>query len=294
MKLLDPYAVDDDTLTSSNVAETVPAHDPEAEYGTDDEVRLEATHTLYRSLVDANDAPLSDDTKWLNIGPTNRWGMYDRKLGTLTRQYELIDNVITCPGRVSGLAFFRLAAASIQITITDPIDGEVFDQEFDLVNHENVDNFYDYFFAPLLRRRNYFIEGLPLYAGAQVRIRIKNPGAMAECGNCVPGSVIEFGTTTKSASVGIIDYSKKDADPEFGTVDLIERDYRTPANFRDMVKPYLVDEVERVLTERRGKPTVFIGSKKYSSMMIYGFARDWDLAVESGAAVLTAQLESLT
>lgn len=293
MKLLDPYAVNDSTLVSSDVPETLPAW-AAGTYALGDLVQDPTTHTVFESLANSNTAALTDASKWLDSGPTNRWGMFDQKLGTLTVQAEAIEVNISVDGRVTGLAFFRLEAAEIQVTVTDSIEGEVYDETFDLVSYDNVNDFWDYFFAPIIRRRDFFIEGLPLYSGANIRVRILNPGGTVQIGNLVPGVVIEFGETVLGASVGIIDYSKKEADQDFGTVDLVERDYRTPATFRDVVDPYLSDELERVLTERRAKPTVFVIERQPTPRLIYGFARDWESVADEGGDIISGSLESLT
>lgn len=294
MKILEPYEINDATLDSSNVVETVPEYDAGATYDEGDRVRDDTTHHVYESLIDSNTGNALDDVdSWLDLGPTNRWAMFDRKIGTVTENAEAIEVTFSVAGRVTGIALFGVSGASVQVTVVDDTDGTVFDETFSLVSQDNVNDFYDYFFAPILRRTNYFIYGLPLYSGAQVTVRIENPDGVAKVGILVPGRVVEFGRTTMGAGFGIIDYSVKEADADFGTVDLVERNYRATGSFRDILDPYLSDEVGRVLTERRAQPTVFVGDERYSSLLVYGFARDWEITKEEGGDVLEIQIEGL-
>lgn len=294
MKVLLPETVDATTLASSNVAETVAPYSAGTSYALGAQVRDDATHKLFESLVTSNlGNPLTDTTKWLDLGLTNRWGMFDQKLGTLTSQAEAITCVFAFPGRISGVALFGLDAASVTVTVADATDGVVFDQTFDLTSQDNVNDYYDYCFQPVIRRTEIFVDGLPPYAGATITVTITNPGATAVCGNLVLGVVRALGATAYGAGLGIIDYSRKEADA-WGNVDLVQRDYRNTGSFSVSVDRAMVGEVKRVLTVRRGKPTVFIGSEQFSSMLIYGFARDWDVKVASyPLADLTLELESL-
>lgn len=249
------------------------------------------THSLYASPN--KDCPLTDPSKWLDLGPTNRWAMFDRKLGTVTSNSNSIAVSLSIPARVTGMALFGLSAATIHVTMTDVSAGVVYDQTLNLVNQDNVGDYYDYFFAPILRSSEVYIEGIPPYSGAALAITISNPGGTAECGNLVTGSVRELGETVLGAGFGVIDYSRKEAD-DFGNVDLVERAYRNTGSFTVVVDRLLVDEVGRLLKQRRAQPTVFAGSGEFASMLIYGFARDWSVAVNNYPhSDLTIELESL-
>jgi hypothetical protein len=250
------------------------------------------THTL---IVEPNkNYPITDLSRWLDVGPTNRWAMFDRKLGTVTEKDGSIDVDLVASQRIGGLALFNTDAFEINVTITDALEGVVYDQTFSMVSYDNVANYYDYFFAPILRKRDIFIEGLPLYLDAIIHVSVSRPESTARVGNLVVGTVRDLGTTTMGAGFGIIDYSRKEAD-DFGNVDLTERDYRSTGSFEVVVERLYVDEIKNLLTQRRALPTVYIGTEEFSSMLIYGFARDWNVKVnEYRQADLSLELESLT
>lgn len=295
MRMLLPFDIDDTTLTASNVVEDLPEWDNGGSYDTGDKVRVEAAHHAYESLVDSNSGndptDLNNADKWLDLGATNRWAMFDEKNSTITENADTIDVSFSVDGRVMGIALFGLSAATVQVIVEDDVEGEVFNETFSLVSYENVNDYWDYFFAPIVRRTELLIDGLPLFAGADVRVIIANPDNLAKCGKLVPGDLRTLGVTQIGAGFGLIDYSRKEAD-SFGNLDLVERGWRATGSFSVKVPYDDVDEVGRILTERRAKRTVFIGAERFSRMLIDGFPRDWDMRVnEHHDADLTMELE---
>jgi len=294
MKLIDPYPITDAVLVSSNVPETINEYDPEVTYGLGDYARDEATHTFYESLiVDSTDVPLSDESKWLSKGPTNRWGMLDGRLSTPTAQAEMIEKTFSYPDAVTGIALLGIEGASVQVVVTDVLEGEVFNNTYDLVSYDNVDDFWDWCFNPILRRTTFYIVGLPPYANATITIRIFAPGEVAKCAEYVMGQAIYLGETEWNFEVGIVSYAERIEDG-FGGLKLLARPSRGKASFKAEIDPVLFDEVNRVLTERDGKPTVFIGTDRYSAGVTLGFARDWRLGQSNEAyALLSIDIESM-
>jgi len=219
--------------------------------------------------------------------------MYDRKLGTLTTNADVIDTTIVVPERVTGMALFNLDAVSVQVTVEDAVDGVVFDEARSLVSSVNVADYYDYCFAPIIRKTEARFENLPPYVNAEIRTRIFNEGSVAACGNHVIGSLRTLGVTVQGAGFGIIDGSRKEAD-DFENLDLVERAYRSTASIEVIVDRMMIDEVKRVMTARRAKPTVFLGTDDFDATMIYGFPRNWTVVIDQYLrAVLTTDLESL-
>jgi hypothetical protein len=55
-------------------------------YAEGDRCMLASTHRVYESLVgsNTNNPPLTSPSYWVDIGPTNRWAMFDQAVGTST------------------------------------------------------------------------------------------------------------------------------------------------------------------------------------------------------------------
>lgn len=298
MKLLVPEAVDDTTLDSTNVAETVAAWNSGTTYAAGDQVRLDATHRIYESAQGSNlnHNPATDDgTWWLDAGPTNPWAMFDESLNTVTSNADTIEFQVSPTLRTSGVAFFGLAGAFLTLAMTVPGDGLVYDETFDLVSYDNVGSYFDYFFEPIIRKTELFIDDLPLYAGAEIAVTVDNTGATAEVGNFVIGARRQIGTTLYGARFGIIDHSRKETD-DFGITTLVERSYRSTATLRVAIEKAYVNELKRLLAERRAKLTVFSGDDgdEYPALLIYGFPKSWDATIEHPTvSFLDIQLEGV-
>lgn len=123
MKILRPYAVTNDNLTS-NIAEagTYPEYSVAAAYGVGDTVINAAganpTHHVYQSVAAANlGNALSDPSKWLDLGPTNRFAMFDNVNGTATTGAS-IDATVAVTGRADGVALFGLNAQAVRVSMT--------------------------------------------------------------------------------------------------------------------------------------------------------------------------------
>lgn len=295
MKLILPETIDDTTLAATNVAETLDEYNPATSYSEGDKVRDDATHHAFESLEDANMGnPLTDASKWLDLGPTNPWAMFDQKVGTITSNADTIEVTVVPAGRATGLAAFNLAGASVSVTVTDTLEGVIYDETFILVSNANVGDYYDYCFEPIIRKTELLVDDLPPVAGADIDVVIDNTGGNAACGGLVLGSLRELGVTVYGSGFGIIDYSRKEPD-DFGNIDLVQRDYRSTGRFDVVVPRLLVDEVKRVLTARRAIPTVFSGTSEYGAMLIYGFPRDWSVSIDHYQnSRLNIELESLT
>lgn len=294
MKLLDPFPIGDAQLVSSNVVETDPEFDIGESYAAGDVVRDEATHTRFESQTNGNTGhALSDAAYWVELGPTNRWAMFDAKVGTVTvAGDETIDVTLTSTGLLTGVALFGLEAATVQVIVNDTVEGEVFNETYSTASHENVNNIWDYFFASLLRRANLSVENLPPYYGAEVRVIITQPDGNPACGNLVIGYWNDLGGTEWGTEYGTIDFSKPKED-QFNHVELKKGLNRPTITGSSEVDTVLVDEAKRVIDDALGEARVWKVNER-SSGLILGFARQSRISDRNPAfAILSADLEAI-
>lgn len=121
MKLIRPFTVTAANLTS-NVAEdgTYPEYAVSATYALGaiviETVGPTASHHAYESLVAGNVGnPLTNAAKWLDLGATNRFAMFDQSNGSATTNATSIDASIAVTGRADGLALLNLDAQTVDI-----------------------------------------------------------------------------------------------------------------------------------------------------------------------------------
>lgn len=292
MKIIRPEPIT--TLTASNVAEAVAAYNAGTTYAQGNVVRRDADHGLYESQVNSNTGEsLDDPTKWLRVGPTNRWAMFDTYNETQTENADTITAEWTATGRVTGMAFLNLNAASIRLKMTDATAGVIYDQTISLVDNSNIGNLHDWLFEPVVRKTDIVLTDLPIHFGPQIEISINEPGGTAKCGNLVMGMVRQFGDTVYGASLGMITSSKREAD-EYGNINIVPRSRRKTGTFEVVVQKRLVDDTARILAEFTDTPCVYIGTGEYALAFYFGIWRDWAVAVEHPlTSILSIQVEGL-
>lgn len=299
MDIIRPISINDAALVSSNVPETdYAAYNAGTTYGLGARCIVVAAevHQVWESVAAGNlgNTPASSPTKWVLVGATNRWRMFDKSINAQTSNPDSIQYEITAAGRIDTVSFFNVNAASIQVTMTDPAEGTVFDQTTSMVSDSGINNWYAYFIEPIVRASELNVAGLPPYANASISIILTDTGNTVSCGECVLGLSRAIGGIEWGASVRIQDYSVKTQD-DFGNVTIVERAYSKLAGFVVEVDSNFVDQLQILLASLRATPVVYIGTSLYSATIVYGFFKDFTIAIEGvRSSVCTIDIEGLT
>lgn len=257
--------------------------------------RCTYNHKLYECLIGHTSAQPDLNTsgttpKWLDLGYSNRWKMFDDKVGSQT---ELADSITLtiAPGQViDSIAFLDLEASTISITMTDPTDGVVYTEIVNLVTQSVIVDGYSYFFEPIITTDAAVLLGIPPYGSASIEITISYPGGTAKIGTMAVGMQKELGKTLTGASYGIQDYSKKEED-DFGNFYVLERAYSKSMECEISTLIEQFDDLNKTLSQYRATPLIFIGTDYgYSSFIIYGFVRSFS-TVARGPVIATCSLK---
>jgi len=259
-------------------------------------------HKIYQCLIthttaaepDLNCAPVvTVSPKWLDAGYDNRWKMFDEKVGSQTAQATSITLSIA-PGLIDSIAFLDLEAASIDIVMTDPVEGVVYTESIDLVMKTYIIDAYSYFFEPIILDDTVVLLGIPPYPNASIDISITNTGGTAKVGTLVLGTKHDIGDTQLRPSIGIIDYSVKTKD-EWGNYSVTVREYSKTMACSVSIDKDLVDFQQRTLASYRGVPIIWVGlDQGYSCMVIYGFFNDFKIVLETlSYSICNIEIEGL-
>lgn len=306
MKLIRPASITDATLTASNVAETdAPAWSASKSggYAKGDRV-LDAHHVwewLSATAGNTTVAPSADTStpaKWLDTGASNRWKMFDKKagnkwlIGTSTANPTSI-NVTIKPGSVvNAIGLFGLVASSVQVIMTDPTDGKVYDKTIKLAN-TGVLSWYDYFFMPIDRAETAVKFDLPAYGTASVQVIVTNPGATAEVGLLVLGQTVEIGTSVYGTSVGIQSYSTTTED-DFGNVTIVSRGSRRLVDYDVRIPTEDLSTKSRILNQLRDTPCVYVGYEGMEATITVGRFENLSINISNPAfCEASAEVRSL-
>lgn len=158
MKIILPVPTTEATLTATNILENdYPVWAGGTTYARGDIVMSTTTHTIYRSLVDANlgtnpdteavafadPLVISDGPRqWQIISATNRWRMFDERPSLLATRADNIAVTITPASIVGGLAGFEIDATTVDVTVTSPglerLNQFTYSEQFDNAAWTNV------------------------------------------------------------------------------------------------------------------------------------------------------------
>jgi hypothetical protein len=285
VKYIHPASIADAQLVSSSVPETdYAAWAAATAYTAGQRVIRTATHRIYERVVSGTTAttPESDSVNWRDIGPTSRWAMFDKSVGTITTASSSI-TVVLDPGQIiEGIALLDLDCESV--TITASVSGTTVYSAVlaPVLDTTPIIDWYSYFFETVAKRRTVVITDLPPYVGMQITIVIAAAAGTVSCGSCVVGRLYDLGPTLYGAQVSITDYSQKSTN-SFGATSVTQRAYAKRMSARMAMDAAAMDRAVSRLSAVRAVPVVWIGSEDIESTVIYGFYKDWgvDLALPS-------------
>lgn len=300
MKIIVPYTIDDSSLVSNSVAETDPLYNAATTYGEGDIVRRDTTHRRYESQVSGNlgNTPESSD-KWLDIGPTNPWAMFDQKIGTQTEAADAIEAVVQITGRADSVALLNIAGNTATIVARNSNGDEIYNEAFNLQNTNGINNWGAYFFAPLTKKTALIVTDLPIDYAPEITVTLSIPGGVAKIGSLIIGRSTTLGVSLYSPTIGIRDYSRKEPD-EYGEYSVVERAFSKRGGFRVWCDNLQLDPVVDILETVRATPVVWVvtdetGAPFSNATTIFGFYKDWSTEIQYATRSLcTLDVEGLT
>lgn len=251
-------------------------------YAAGDRVILTSTHKIYESLQsgNVNKNPVTEALFWVEVGPTNRWAVFDTSVSTQTAQSTNITYTLEPGIAINSLAILNLTDADeINIQITSPSSGSpgiVYTETVDLGLTSPFSDWYNWFFGIRSRPSQYIVTNLPIYTDGIFEIEILG-GTDLAVGVILIGQQQRFGRGIRlGARVGIQDYSRKETS-EFGETILVQRAFAKKANFDLFIDKAEVDTLQIYLSALRATPALWIGSTEYESTTVFGFYKNFDV-----------------
>lgn len=252
---------------------------------------------VYESLQasNLNHQPDTSPTWWVLVGPNNKFAMFDLATSTATTKASPL-TVVLDTGAINSLAFIGLIGTEVTVSMTDGAGGPtVYTNTIDLNDNSLVVDWYTYFFSPFVQLGDVVLTDLPPYNNARVTILLTGGGTV-EIGELIYGLIYDLGSTEYGATVGIIDYSRKNTD-EFGTTTFIERAFSKRMTATFMLDNNQMNFVQRLLSSVRATQCVFIGSEDadYAPLVVYGFYKDFTINIQySTKSYCSLEIEGLT
>lgn len=259
-----------------------------APYAASDIVMDAANHLIYQSIAGSNSAALTDKTKWVALGATPRWKMFDKVVNSQTTAPDTITAVVTPGVLANTLTILNADAASI--TVSQSISG--YTRTKSLVSHD-VLNWYDWYYEEPIRTGDVVFDDIPPYAAAALTITANNVGAIAGIGGCFFGKSRTIGQTQWEANGGILSYSTSTTDT-FGNTTMVKRANAKKLNFDVHIPDGFESEAYRLLTLYTDVELVVIGSSEYSMLIAYGFLGAWSVPISNSGKTAPIEFRGLT
>lgn len=304
MRIIDPVTVIpgtpgvDTILTSTNVVEADAALWTAGTYNTGTQRMYD--HRVYEVLASPSttDQPDQGAAKssptWLDLGATMRWRPHDSVLGQQTTRSGTIINTYT-PGQVvNAMAAFNVSGTTMTVTVTDPIEGVVYNRVIPLQDNGLIIDGYSYCFSPISYINDLVRMDLGNYGTAVISITIDAGADTAKCGEIVLGRQQIIGRSKYGVGLGIDSYSTKTRDA-FGNFKVTPRAYSKFAEFDVVIPNAAVDGIQNLLASLRDRPIVYVGSADRAATIVYGYFRRFRTIIENpSSSVCAIEVEGLT
>lgn len=304
MRIIEPIAITEAMMLASNVAETdAPAWDAAASYTAGDpEANVPADrvlrgHAIYQAVAASTGRdPLADTASafWVRLGATNRWRAFDKLISDPVTQSGDITYRLRPDRRVDAIAFFGVAAASIRVTVTDPVDGVTYDRTHGLVDNSAVTDWWSYFFEPVIIVDHDVSEGIPAYTGTQIDITLSSDG-LTSVGQIVLGQSQRLGETLVETGIGLADFSIKERDA-WGNAIIVERPYSDATKFQFSFPTAEARRIRKILAGLRATPAVYYAGDETGQFgtTVYGFFKDFWIPLTCNVSFGNLEVEGLT
>ncbi|WP_341959166.1 hypothetical protein [Pseudomonas sp. RC10] len=245
----------------------------------------------YESLAAGNvgNNPATEGgVKWLNLGPSNKWAMFNKKtgktwlIGTSTKNPNTID-ITFSPGRtINSVGLVGIVAT--KVTVQMIVGGETVYSKEMVTSSKTATNWYDYFYGDFVTRDSLAYTDLPAYSGAQIRVLVDNTGQTAEVGMMILGNQADIGWAIWGTQIGLENYSLSKSD-DFGNITSTERGSRDTIDFDCRNYKNQVGNLKRILRPVKDTAAMYIGSEDVDGTIIVGKLENFNLTFANEALV---------
>jgi len=300
MRVIPPINMTDAKLTSSSVPENDhPAWSASTAYTVGAKVIRTTTHRIYERLVAGTTSgqPELDDANWLDIGPTNRWGMFDLERNSQTVSASNITLVIAPGQRLDAFALVGVHASSISITMTS---GGVTRYSYTQGMQRRLTRTWtEYFFGQFKNQSAIVRFDLPAYSNSTITVIINTLNGQAKVGGLVLGQSSYIGKVLVDPESDRISFSKIERDA-FGSATLVKRQTKPKTTQTLYMDASLVPIVEDLRKELESVPAIYSGmddrdeNSYFDALLIMGIYRSWPIRMTSSRfAQATLTLEEI-
>ncbi len=304
MKVVPPMTITPAMLIASTAAEpdagmTEANWSSATVYAVGAKVVRTTTHRIYSCIqAHTNHDPATDAQQlyWTDIGPTNRWAMFDLLRNTGTTVASPL-TVRVAPGvRVDAIALVGLVAdaASVSLSVNGSV---VYDRQEPLRTRQTL-NWYDYFFGGYEQKETVAFFDVPPYANGEITISLTRSDGPVTCGGLVIGQAIDLGRTIHGAENDALNFSKIERD-DFGTAVLQQRRTVPKTSQQTRIKKSWVNRALKARIDLNAQPALWSGlddaaSGYFDPLLILGVYKRFTITMDQPEdALISLELEEV-
>lgn len=270
-----PVTITEAMLTASNALETVSLYNEATTYAAGEQVRSDTTFRIYESAIGSNTGNDPADaenvpSKWIDVGPTNGWAMFDAIKSTRTTASSSLVFTLEPGEPINSIGLARILGAHVRVVISDG-SSDVYDQTHELISYDGIVDWYSWFFEERIQDDTLILTGLPALTDPVITITVGGSDTVG-IGACSIGKSIEIGETQLGGSKEYKDYSTYE-DDGFGSIAVYPRGY----SFNTEVQLFIANDrlkfVSRELLAWRGVPMFWLLSDGVNVLQHFGFMK---------------------
>lgn len=274
------------SVTSNGAAlaeDTNPVWAAGTTYTSGQRVYLLSTHRVYESTGAAGNAGKDPSlpanqynaagvaTFWIEVGPTNKYAMFD---GLITSQTAAASPLVITmtPGAFNGFALFGIDADSFSVTVKDAPGGNViYSEPTTPLEGSMPGDYYEYFFDRFKPLTQFIRSGIEPYGSSEITLTLNKGSGQVKLGMFAIGDLRPVGIPQRDAKVEPQDFSyfKQDA---FGNSTVKKRANATGMSISCIMDINEAGTVLDTVKEVLGIPVVVVGSEAtmYEWMTVFG------------------------
>ena len=310
MRVIPPINTDGFTIADAMLSSTTAAEPGTGEvawnsataYAIGDQVYLASTHRRYEARTahtNKNPALATIDTPsadWQDIGPTNRWAMFDtlRQTGTIFTSPGVVE---VEPGtRIDSVGVAGLENVdTVLIEVIRGVD-TVYSRTLTM-RYRHVSTFYEFCFAPFNVRTESAVFNIPPYTDATVRLTFtRAAGGELSVGAVIMGMNEYIGQAQHGAEDDALNFSRIERD--FDSSLKLTRRRNVPKNALSLVLDKgRVARVRQVRDTLNAVPAIYVGLDNdqdgyYASLFKLGIYRRWSINLDNPRhAIVSLEVE---
>lgn len=302
MKVIPPITITSALLTSSTAAEPGPgetAWNAATNYTVGQRAVRTTTHRVYEAVVAGVDSGLPENTpaRWLDVGPTNRYAMFDLARNSATAAVGTLTVVIAPGKRCNAIALLGLVADHVDISMTVGAS-TVYSYSEDLSTRTTT-GWYEYFYGEFGSRPSVVRFDLPPYASAVITVTMTISTGNVQCGALCLGTAVDLGCVEINPRSDALNFSRIERDG-FGNATLVPRRTVPKTTQTLLVEKGRVNKLVDVRTALNAVPAVWsglddaTGDGYFDALLILGIYKQFSIDMSYDAhAVATLELEEI-